>query len=43
MGRTRDVSIRKADVLGVAKHGRDNGYGVNWAQGSERNLGLNLS
>lgn len=34
---------KRADILGIAKHGRDNGYGIHWAQGSGRNLGLKLS
>lgn len=37
-----DVSIREV-ISGVANHGRDNGHGITWAQGSGRNLGLKLS
>lgn len=37
-----DVSIKEV-ISAVAKHGRDNGRGITWAQSSGRNLGLKLS
>lgn len=39
----RDVSITEVDIFAVVKHGRDNKYGLNWAQHSGRKPGLKVS